>query len=89
MKFEWDPSKAKINLAKHGISFEEALTIFENIYFEIMDESTDEERFKAIGISRLLKVLVVVYCHKENDITRIISARKASKNEEKRYQENC
>lgn len=86
MKFEWDPKKAESNFAKHQISFAEALTIFESNYLEVGDLSSEEARFKAIGVSLLIKVLVVVYCYRENDIIRIISARKATKHEEALFQ---
>lgn len=85
--YTWDDSKAEINLKKHGVSFEEALTIFFGPYFEIADTSSEEARFKAIGMSQKLNVLVVVYCYRDEDTVRIISARKASKNERKKYEE--
>ena len=90
--FEWDNKKEKSNKRKHGISFEEARTAFydENAiqYFD-PDHSNDEDRFILLGISFKLKVLVVCHCFRENDsVIRIISARKADKDEEYEYWRN-
>ena len=87
--FEWDDKKDKTNIRKHGISFEEARTVFydENAiqYFD-PDHSDEEDRFILLGISFKLKVLVVCHCFREDDsIIRIISARKADKDEEYEY----
>ena len=84
MKFEWDNQKAKKNVVKHEVSFEEASKLFEDRsdYIEIFDEShsADEDRFIAIG--RIAKgIIVVVYIEKTLDLIRIISARKATKQE--------
>jgi len=84
MKFEWDNQKSKSNLAKHGISFEEASKLFlgRADFVEIFDEShsLDEDRFIAIGpIAKW--IVVVVYIEKSLDLIRIISARKATKKE--------
>ena len=90
MKFDWDPDKNEINLKKHGVSFDEAETVFENeravtIYDE--DHSDDEDRFKIIGMSRKLRELTVCHCYRSGEeITRIISARRATKNESKLYE---
>ena len=83
--FEWDNKKEKSNKRKHGISFDEARTAFydENAiqYFD-PDHSDQEDRFILLGISFKLKVLVVCHCFRENDsVIRIISARKADKDE--------
>ncbi|AHZ84628.1 hypothetical protein Bb109J_c1938 [Bdellovibrio bacteriovorus] len=85
--FQWDDKKSESNRKKHGVTFEEASTIFLGPYLEVADDSSDEERFKAIGISRKSKVLVVVYCYREEDKIRIISARKATKHEKENYEE--
>ena len=66
MKFDWDPDKNDVNFKKHGVSFDEAETVFEDeraitIYDE--DHSSDEGRFKIIGISRKLRELTVCYCY--------------------------
>jgi uncharacterized DUF497 family protein len=87
--FEWDDKKDKTNKRKHGVSFEEARTAFydENAiqYFD-PDHSDEEGRFILVGISFKLKVLVVCHCFRESDsVIRIISARKADKEEEYEY----
>ena len=89
IKFSWDARKAKQNLQKHKVSFEEAVTVFydENAieYFD-PDHSKNEDRFLMLGISWRLRVLVVCYClRKKGSQIRIISARKATKKEEKYY----
>ena len=90
MRFEWDPDKNEINFKKHGVNFEEAETVFEDeravtIYDDSHSES--EDRFKIIGISRKLRELTVCHCYRNGDeVTRIISARRATKNESKLYE---
>ena len=91
IQFSWDENKAKSNLAKHKISFDEAKTVFDDDNARLIydpDHSEDEDRFILLGLSCKLKVLTVVHCYKdsENNI-RIISARKSTKNEEKQYKE--
>ena len=83
MKFEWDPRKNKVNLIKHKVSFEEAQTVFDDknavtLFDEI--NSSEEERFIIIGESADFRELFVCHCYRgENDeVVRIISARKAS-----------
>ncbi len=87
--FEWDKSKSKSNREKHGVTFEEAQEVFFDthaIRFFDPDHSEDEERFILLGMSYKLRVLVVCHCYRKNDtIIRIISARKATKNEAKNY----
>ena len=85
--FVWDKIKAESNRAKHGISFEEAASVFiidGAEEFEDDEHSDDEDRLIVIGLSRELRVLTVVHCWRENDTTiRIISARKATQLEQK------
>ncbi|MCP4367632.1 MAG: BrnT family toxin [Deltaproteobacteria bacterium] len=87
--FEWDDPKSIANKSKHGISFEEAQTVFydENaIEFNDPDHSIQEKRFILLGLSQSLKVLVVCHCYRSEDsIIRIISARKATKKEQGVY----
>lgn len=84
----WDPSKAKANLKKHSVSFEEAQTVLESDRQLILeDKGHDEDRFIALGFSKHLNLLVVVYCYRLEDVVRILSARKATKNERKIYEE--
>ncbi len=89
--FEWDENKAKTNLKKHGVSFEEAQSVFFDENARIIpdpDHSISEDRFIILGISLNLKLLVVCHCYRENEKSiRIISARKATKPEAKQYQE--
>ncbi len=89
LKFEWDNRKNKANIKKHGISFEEARTAFydENaIQFFDPDHSEDEDRFILLGTSYRLNTLVICHCfRKEETVIRIISARKADKDEVKQY----
>jgi uncharacterized DUF497 family protein len=87
--FEWDVKKNKANIAKHKISFEEAKTVFYDDNARVIadpDHSDIEDRFVILGISTSLKLLVVCHCYRETTETiRIISARKATKNESKYY----
>ena len=91
MKFEWEESKNIINIQKHNVSFEEAITVFkDNKAVLLYDEkhSETEDRFNIIGISQLSKLLIVCHCYRESDtIIRIISARKPTKTETKYYEE--
>lgn len=86
LKVEWDDEKAEDNERKHDISFAEAATVFNSPYLEMKDDSSNEERFKAIGFSLKLNVLLVVYCYRDEDSIRVISARKATKKERKEYE---
>lgn len=91
MRFEWDSSKAAANLRKHGVSFEEARTVFfdeEAMVYDDPDHSVDEERFLILGISERPRALVVTHCLRDQDeIIRLISARPATKSEERNYWE--
>ena len=91
IKFEWDPRKAKSNLRKHGVSFEEAQSIFYDEKGKLLDDpdhSEDEARFILMGLSSSSRVLIVCHCYRENDeVIRIISARKASKAEQGYYKD--
>lgn len=89
MRFEWDEEKNRVNQRKHGIRFEEAQTAFfdeDALVFNDPDHSDDEERFLLLGLSSMLRVLVVVHCLRDRgDTIRIISARKATKTEREAY----
>ena len=89
MKFIWDESKAMINQTKHGVSFLEATTVFNDpdaLFMGDPDHSEEEERFILLGMSAALRILVVCHCYREDDeIIRIISARKATKKESETY----
>lgn len=89
MRFEWDTQKATKNLDKHKVSFSEATTVFDDAMFiTFVDEehSVDEERYVTIGLSNRGRLLMVAHTDREGQI-RIISARKATKQEEQFYAE--
>ena len=92
MRFEWDPNKNESNQRKHGVSFEEASTVFydENaLLISDPDHSDEEDRFILLGLSRRLRRLVVCHCLRESEtVIRIISARKATAKEAKQYDED-
>jgi len=88
IEFEWDQSKAKSNLKKHGVSFEEAQSVFyDDLAVQFFDVSpNDEDRFILLGTSNLTRILVVVHCERDDGgVLRIISARKATKTEKQFY----
>ncbi len=89
MEFEWDEEKAAANLAKHGVSFEEAGTIFDDplyVDFYDPDHSSGEHRYIIIGESRQGRLLVVSYTE-PGDVTRLISAREVTRSEREAYEE--
>lgn len=87
MTYQWDPNKARLNLRKHGISFADAVGVFEDENaITIEDEAEREARFITVGRDFLRRILVVVYTFR-GDIIRIISVRKASARERKVYEE--
>jgi len=89
MKIEWDPQKAKLNLKKHGVAFEEAATALSDpmaVTGADPDHSDCEERHFTFGVSTRNRLLVVSHAEKEEAI-RLISARKASKGERELYEE--
>ncbi len=91
LRFEWDAHKATANLKKHGVSFEEARSAFYDERAKLIDDpdhSADEERFILLGLSFTLRVVVVCHCYRGNDeVIRIISARKATAHETKSYKQ--
>jgi uncharacterized protein len=89
LEFEWDPVKAKLNQKEHGVSFDEATTIFRDtlsITISDPDHSDYEDRFVDIGMSHRMQLLVVSYTEGKDKI-RIISARRATRAERKNYEE--
>jgi len=87
-EFQWDEEKAKSNLKKHGVSFEEGATIFNDPMIATIldpDHSKDEERFISIGMSVIRRLLTVIHMYRK-DRLRLISARKATKAEKKNYE---
>lgn len=91
LRFEWDARKASSNERKHGISFDEARTVFVDEHALVIpdpDHSDDEDRFILLGVSAAVRLLVVVHCFREpDDVIRIISARKATRSESRQYGE--
>ncbi len=89
IRFEWDTAKAAANVNKHGVSFDEAQTVFyDEFAVQFFDEehSDDEERFLLLGLSTGAKLLLVCHCERESGaVIRIISARKATKRERTFY----
>lgn len=89
IRFEWDPSKARENLRKHGIAFNEAETVFADDHAILLDDpdhSAHENRFALLGMSGRLRILVVAHCYREGQsVIRLISARKATRSERAQY----
>ncbi len=89
IEFEWNEDKAKANLSKHGISFDEATTVFNDPFyvdFYDPDHSDDEDRYIMIGESQQRRLLIVSYTERRHK-TRLISAREATKGEKETYEE--
>lgn len=86
MRFEWNKAKSTSNRRKHGVSFEEAQTVFYEdsaLLFDDPDHSADEDRFLLLGPSAASRILIVVHCYRDQDeVICIISARKATRNEQ-------
>jgi uncharacterized DUF497 family protein len=89
LRFEWDERKAAINAKKHGVSFDEAKSVFVDENAKLIDDpdhSEDEERFVLLGLSSALRLLLVCHCYRsEGNVIRIISARKANIQESRSY----
>lgn len=89
LRFEWDPNKNEINKRKHGLSFETAREVFYDefaVLFDDPDHSEEEDRFLIIGAIRTEQICIVSHCYRDNEnVIRIISARKATKNEQRAY----
>jgi hypothetical protein len=89
LRIIWDPKKNIANKRKHGVSFEEAQTVFYDEYAQLIsdpDRSDEEDRFIILGRSIRLRILVVCHCYREDDeVIRIISARRATKYEQSIY----
>ena len=87
-QFTWDENKERENIKNHGISFTEAMTVFADagatVIYDV-DHSEDEDRFIIIGFSRTPRLLLVCYCEREDDLIRIISARRPEKEEAALY----
>jgi len=94
IRFDWDPSKAKLNLQKHAIAFDDAIFVFEDPYAFLLQDRVDpsgEPRWQAIGMVSGLVVLLVAHTVRqqgEDEIIRLISARQATRKEKKLYEAN-
>lgn len=86
VRFEWDPRKATSNLKKHGVSFDEAKTAFDDKLAAYYPDSLHTDRFILIGFSRLQRLVYVVHAEVGSDAIRIISARKATRHEKTHYE---
>jgi hypothetical protein len=88
--FQWDTEKSAANLRKHGVSFEEAKTVFTDEFGRLLGDpdhsEVDEDRFLLLGTSIDSKLLIVCHCIRDTNCIRIISARKAEKRERKIYE---
>ena len=92
MRFQWDPAKAASNIRKHGVSFDEAVTVFKDplaLIFDDTEHSKDERREIIIGVSTLTRMLLVCFVERHEDSIRIITARPATRREIKDYEENA
>lgn len=90
MKFEWDEKKASRNFTKHGVSFEEAKTVFDDplyVDFYDPDHSEDEERYLIVGTSIRGRLLIVSYTER-GDLIRLMSAREVTRSEREVYEES-
>jgi len=89
LQFEWDPEKAAANLQKHRVSFEDAQSVFSDeraLLIDDPDHSEEEDRFILLGLSSSLRLLVVAHCYRSaGHVIRIISARKATTEEQRHY----
>ncbi|HEY9768478.1 MAG TPA: BrnT family toxin [Coleofasciculaceae cyanobacterium] len=87
MRYQWDRNKARTKLSKHGVDFADAVSVFsDELAITIFDNRFGEDRFITIGIDILKRILVVVYTLRDDEI-RLISARQATRNERRQYEE--
>ena len=87
LNFTWDPRKATSNKKKHGVSFEEAATVFGDPLALAVEDAVEPERTLLLGMSERLRVLVVVHVELPSETIRLISARRATSHERRRYEE--
>jgi uncharacterized DUF497 family protein len=87
VQFTWDPTKAASNLRKHGVSFDEAVTVFADPIAAMLEDALDPNRSILIGRSRRGRTLLTVFVELSEDTIRIISARRATSHERRRYEE--
>lgn len=87
MRFVWDPRKASANIRKHGVSFEEAASVFADPLALAIEDAIDPGRSLLIGASDRQRILLSVYTEIDDDTIRIVSARRATSHERRRYEE--
>jgi len=87
VRCEWDGDKAERNARKHGITFEEAATVFADPLALIIDDDSHPENARIIGESLAARILLVVFIERDREIVRLISARRATRHERRRYEE--
>lgn len=87
MQFLWDGRKSELNVRKHGITFEEAATVFLDPLALIVEDESHPENARVIGESLAARVLLVVFVERDRDVLRLISARRATRIERRRYEE--
>ncbi|HLE70862.1 MAG TPA: BrnT family toxin [Vicinamibacteria bacterium] len=87
MRFAWDGRKADLNARKHGVTFEEAATVFSDPLALIIEDEGHPENARIIGESAASRILLVVFVERDRDALRLISARRATRRERRRYEE--
>jgi uncharacterized DUF497 family protein len=87
MRCVWDGRKAELNARKHGVTFEEAATVFSDPLALIIEDESHPENARIIGESIAARVLLVVFVERDDDVLRLISARRATPHERRRYEE--
>jgi len=83
----WDGRKAELNARKHGVTFEEAATVFSDPLAVILEDESHPENARIIGESIAARILLVVFVERDRDVLRLISARRATRHERRRYEE--
>jgi uncharacterized protein len=86
MRFVWDPRKAKANAVKHGITFEEAATVFADPLALILEDLVHPDRALLIGESVMNRIILTVFCQFDENVVRVISARLATRHERRHYE---
>jgi uncharacterized protein len=87
MRFVWDGRKAELNARKHAVTFEEAVTVFTDPLALIIEDEGHPENARIIGESAAARILLVVFLERDRDVLRLVSARRATRHERRRYEE--
>lgn len=88
MRFAWDAHKAELNARKHRVTFEEATTVFADPLAVVVEDENHPENARIIGESLAARILLVVFVEQHRDVVRLISARRATRHERRRYEED-